>query len=235
VNDVGNEHSVEPDIRINDSSNINANLILGIQQKSNVVYKFLKRVADVFFSTVGLVFLSPVLLVTAICIKLDSKGSVIFIQNRAGIKGKPFRVYKFRTMSVDADEQRLKCEEFKNGTGPIKVTKNDKRITRLGRFLRATTIDELPQLVNVFLGDMSIVGPRPFAMYEHERLNDYQKQRTLVKPGLTCYWQVEGRHLVDSDTRIELDLKYTRTQGVLTDIILVLRTFPALITRRGAF
>jgi lipopolysaccharide/colanic/teichoic acid biosynthesis glycosyltransferase len=208
---------------------------LDAQQKNRLVYRFIKRTADIFFSAIGLILLSPVYLVTAVCIKLDSRGPAIFVQNRAGLNGKPFNVYKFRTMSLDADEQRRSSEVIKNGTGPIKAEKDDIRVTKLGRFLRATTIDELPQLVNVLRADMSIVGPRPFAMYEHERLNDYQKQRTLVKPGLTCYWQVHGRHLVDSDTRIEMDLKYICTQGFLTDFILVLKTFPALITRRGAF
>ena len=203
--------------------------------KKRYFYRFIKRTMDIFFSLLGLIILSPVFLITAICIKLDSPGPAIFRQDRAGKNGKLFVVYKFRTMTIDADEKRLKSKAFKNSTGPIKVTKDDKRITRLGKILRSTTIDELPQLVNVLIGNMSIVGPRPFAMYEHERLSDYQKQRTLVKPGLTCYWQVYGRHLVDPDTRIELDIKYTKKQGLLVDTALFFMTFPALITRRGAF
>ena len=199
------------------------------------VYRFIKRFMDVILSLIGLVVFSPVFLVTAICIKLDSPGPVIFRQNRAGKNGVPFVVYKFRSMIDGADEERLKSKSFKRSKGLIKVTKDDKRITRYGKFIRATTIDELPQIINVLRGEMSIVGPRPFAMYEHERLNDHQQQRVLVKPGLTCFWQVEGRHLVDAKTRIELDIKYTQKQGFLTDIALFFRTFPALITRRGAF
>jgi len=199
------------------------------------VYRFVKRTGDIILSILGLIILSPVFLVTAICVKVDSPGPVIFTQERAGKSSVPFVVYKFRSMTVGADEKRLKSRAFKNGSGLIKVRKNDNRITRFGKIIRATTIDELPQLINVLFGDMSIVGPRPFAMYEHERLNEYQKQRVLVKPGLTCYWQVYGRHLVDADTRIELDLKYTRMQGILTDAELIIKTFPALVTRRGAF
>jgi len=203
--------------------------------QNRYVYRFFKRFADVVLSLIGLVLLSPVFIVTAICIKLDSPGPVIFKQDRAGKNGVPFVVYKFRSMIEGADEERLKSRSFKRSRGLIKVSKDDMRITRYGRFIRATTIDELPQIVNVLRGEMSIVGPRPFAMYEHNRLNNYQQQRVLVKPGLTCYWQVEGRHLVDAKTRIELDIKYTKKQGFLTDTVLFFRTFPALITRRGAF
>ena len=206
-----------------------------VESHNRYVYRFVKRTMDIILSFLGLVVFSPVFLVTAVCIKLDSPGPVIFKQNRAGKDGVPFVVYKFRSMIDGADEERLNSKSFKKGKGLIKVKKDDKRITKYGRFLRATTIDELPQIYNVLRGEMSIVGPRPFAMYEHERLNDYQKQRVLVKPGLTCFWQVEGRHLVDAKTRIELDIKYTQKQGYLTDIALFFRTFPALITRRGAF
>ena len=206
-----------------------------VESQNRIVYRFVKRVMDIILSILGLIVFSPVFLVTAICIKLDSPGPVIFRQVRAGKYGVPFVVYKFRSMIDGADEERLNSKSFKRSKGPIKVKKDDKRITKYGKFIRATTIDELPQIINVLRGEMSIVGPRPFAMYEHERLDDYQQQRVLVKPGLTCFWQVEGRHLVDAKTRIELDIKYTQKQGFLTDIVLFFRTFPALITRRGAF
>jgi len=206
-----------------------------VNSQNRLVYRFVKRTMDIVLSILGLIVFSPVFLVTAICIKLDSPGPVIFKQVRAGKYGAPFVVYKFRSMIDGADEKRLDSKSFKRSKGPIKVKKDDKRITKYGKFIRATTIDELPQIYNVLRGEMSIVGPRPFAMYEHERLNDYQQQRVLVKPGLTCFWQVEGRHLVDAKTRIELDIKYTQKQGILTDIVLFFRTFPALITRRGAF
>ena len=202
---------------------------------SQRVYLPFKRLFDIVFSLIALIAFLPVFIIVAILIKIDSPGPAIFKQIRAGKGGMPFTVYKFRTMTVGADEQRLKCEKFKNETGPIRVTKGDSRITRLGKFLRNSTIDELPQLMNILLGQMSIVGPRPFAMYEHERLSEYQKKRTLVKPCLTCYWQVNGRHLVDNDTRIEMDIQYTQENGFLIDMVLVLKTIPAVIRGKGAY
>jgi lipopolysaccharide/colanic/teichoic acid biosynthesis glycosyltransferase len=205
--------------------------------KNRTGYRFVKRAIDITLSLLALVILSPVFLVTALCIKLDSPGSVFFNQLRAGKDGVPILVFKFRSMCKDADSMLKEMEEFKNlGAMDIKqrLTK-DPRITKTGRVIRATSIDELPQLVNVLIGNMSLVGPRPLPTYEHEAMNEYQQKRTLVKPGLTCYWQVSGRSTLNEETRVALDYKYIQEQGLLIDIGLMLRTIPAVVSRRGAF
>jgi len=205
--------------------------------QNRYIYRFFKRATDVFLSLLGLILLSPVFLITAICIKFDSPGPVIFRQDRAGKNGIPFVVYKFRSMYQDAEERLMKSKslEKRNDTPFIEKRKNDPRITKLGWFLRVTTIDELPQLVDVLRGKMSIVGPRPLAMYEYDAMSIYEQQRTLVKPGLTCIWQVNGRNNVKGKERVEMDLQYVREHRFLLDIVLILKTFPALITQRGAF
>jgi len=148
----------------------------------------------------------------------------------------PFTVFKFRSMYVDAEEQLMNSDSFNQKSGIyIKKVKNDARVTRLGQFLRATAIDELPQFINVVWGDLSLVGPRPLAMYEHERLGEYESIRTQVKPGLTCIWQVSGRNLVDAETRMAMDMEYVNNNGFFIDLVLIFKTVPALITRRGAF
>ena len=196
-------------------------------------YRILKRGFDILASLCGLILLSPVFLVTAIMIYLDDPGPVFFLQDRNGLNGKVFRIIKFRSMVLNAPEQRFELETQNELDGPTFKIKNDPRVTRVGRFLRRTSIDELPQLVNILLGQMSVVGPRPLPTYETARLSALQRQRLLVKPGLTCYWQVSGRSDTSFEEWMEYDFRYIREQGIWTDLKLLLLTFPAVISGRG--
>lgn len=204
-------------------------------QDRNFVYNFLKRCIDIFGALFGLIFLSPLLIITAIAIKLDSKGPVFFIQDRCGKNGKIFKIVKFRSMSIDAEEKLKELEKNNEMSGPVFKIKDDPRITRVGKFIRKTSIDELPQLLNVLKGDMSLVGPRPPIVREVRQYNDYQMQRLLVKPGLTCYWQVYGRNKInDFDDWVELDLKYIRERNTLLDLKLIFKTFFVLFGDENA-
>lgn len=174
------------------------------------MYKFIKRCADIVISLLGLIILSPVLAITALCIKLDSKGSVIFKQQRLGKDGKVFDIYKFRSMCVGAEH---------TGSG-VYSGKGDARVTKVGKFIRATSIDELPQLVNILKGDMSIIGPRPPLTYHPWPLEDYseeQKHMFDVRPGVTGWAQVNGRKDVEWNKRIELNVWYTRNISFFLD------------------
>ena len=201
---------------------------------SNKAYRFLKRFFDILLSLLALVVLSPVFMITALAIKLEDGEPVIFSQKRSGLNGAEFEMYKFRSMVKNAPELHKELLKHNELDGPAFKMKDDPRITKVGKFIRRTSIDELPQLVNILKGDMSIVGPRPLPVYEQEQCNDYQNQRLLMKPGLTCYWQVMGRNGIGFDEWIELDLKYIRDASILTDIGIILMTFGAVLTARGA-
>lgn len=199
------------------------------------IFRFVKRGFDITASALGLVVLLPVFALTAAAIKMEDGGPVIFSQDRSGIDGRVFRMYKFRSMCVGADkmhEKLLHCNEL---DGPAFKMKNDPRLTRVGKFIRRTSVDELPQLINIIKGEMSIVGPRPLPVYETEKCNSYQKQRLLVKPGLTCYWQVCGRSNVSFDEWIEMDLKYIREACMTTDFRILCRTVLTVLTGIGAY
>lgn len=175
------------------------------------MYIYFKRVFDVLISTIVLLVLSPFLLITAILIKLDSRGPIIFEQERLGIKGVPFKIYKFRSMCVGAEKQ---------GTG-VYSFKGDKRITRIGRVIRATSIDELPQLVNILKGDMSLIGPRPALTYHpwpYEQYTEHQKKMFDVRPGITGWAQVNGRKEVPWPERIELNVYYVEHLSFALDV-----------------
>jgi len=203
------------------------------------VYMPVKRVMDIALSLLALAVLSPVFLIVALLIKLDSPGPVLFKQERLGKNGKRFTMLKFRSMCRDAEEQLHGMEEHRQrGTFndvKQKFGDGDPRVTRIGRYIRKTSIDELPQLLNILKGDMSIVGPRPLVSYEIEALTAYQRRRESLKPGITCYWQVEGRSLLDEHTRGELDVQYIRDCSFLTDILLIAKTFPVIVTGKGAW
>lgn len=188
-----------------------------------------------FFRFLALVVLSPLFLITAIAIKLDSEGEVFYSQLRVGKDGKLFKMYKFRSMCVDADKQLDKLKDLNEKDGPVFKIANDPRVTRVGRIIRKRSIDELPQLINIIKGDMSIVGPRPPLPNEVAQYTPYQMQRLSVKPGLTCYWQISGRSDISFDEWVELDCKYIRESSVWTDIKIILKTIPAVLTGRGAY
>jgi exopolysaccharide biosynthesis polyprenyl glycosylphosphotransferase len=195
-----------------------------------------KRLIDLSVSVIMLIVSAPVLLLAVIAIKMDSAGPVFFIQQRVGFNKRRFPMIKFRTMTIDAEARMKEVEHLneKQGTPVFKI-KNDPRITRVGRWLRKTSIDELPQLINVLLGDMSIVGPRPLAVRDADRMEEtWQKRRFSVKPGLTCLWQVSGRSNLSFEQWMELDLEYIDHWSLGLDMAIVLRTIPAIVSARGA-
>jgi lipopolysaccharide/colanic/teichoic acid biosynthesis glycosyltransferase len=203
--------------------------------KKKRVYQVIKRIFDIVASIVGLIVLAPLFLVVAILIKREDGGPIFFIQERTGLNNKPFKMYKFRTMCENAAEMHKFLLEQNELDGPAFKMKEDPRITRIGKFLRHTSIDELPQLLNILRGEMSVVGPRPLPVYETDQMTDYQNTRHLVKPGLTCYWQVMGRTEVPFEEWMELDQKYLEKRSIATDIGLIVMTFRALTAGDGAY
>jgi exopolysaccharide biosynthesis polyprenyl glycosylphosphotransferase len=202
--------------------------------EKGLFYNLFKRTVDLIGSLFGLIFFSPVMLVIAIAIKLESKGPVFFIQERIGLNGKSFKMYKFRSMVVNAEELKESLQEKNEMSGPMFKIKDDPRITTIGKFIRRTSIDELPQFINVFLGEMSIVGPRPNLPNEVSKFTDYQKRKLLVKPGLTCYWQVMGRNNIDFEEWMELDVRYLRERSTWVDIKLIISTFKLIFGDNNA-
>lgn len=203
--------------------------------KGKIVYRIIKRAFDVVASLMGLIILAPLFLVVAILIKKEDGGPVFFVQERTGLNNKPFKMYKFRTMCENAAEMHKFLLEQNELDGPAFKMKHDPRITRIGKVLRKTSIDELPQLLNILKGEMSVVGPRPLPVYETDQMTPFQMTRHLVKPGLTCYWQVMGRTEVPFEEWMELDQKYLQKRSVATDIGLIIMTFRALIAGDGAY
>jgi lipopolysaccharide/colanic/teichoic acid biosynthesis glycosyltransferase len=193
-----------------------------------------KRVIDVLGALVGLLILAPLFLLIAVAIKLSSRGPVFFKQRRSGRGGKPFSMYKFRTMVVDAEARKADLLALNEQDGPAFKMKKDPRVTRVGRFLRQTSLDELPQLWNVLTGDMSLVGPRPLPCSETESCAGWQRRRLEVTPGITCFWQVRGRSSVSFADWVRMDVQYIRSQSLPQDLKLLFLTVPAVLLRRGA-
>jgi exopolysaccharide biosynthesis polyprenyl glycosylphosphotransferase len=195
-----------------------------------------KRIFDIVVSATALLVLSPIFIILALLIHFDSKGSIFFSQNRIGKQGKEFRFWKFRSMYVDAEQRKaalMKNNEMPDGV--LFKMKNDPRITRVGRFIRKYSMDELPQLWNVFIGDMSLVGPRPPLPNEVAQYTPYQRQRLEVTPGITCIWQVSGRSDIPFQEQVKMDLEYIENQSFCYDIELLLKTVPAVLKARGAY
>jgi len=195
----------------------------------------LKRAFDLVMSIAGLVILSPVLLAISVAVKLSSRGPVIYSSVRPGMAGKPFRCFKFRTMREHADQVQDDLESLNEKSGALFKIRRDPRLTAIGGFLRRYSLDELPQLVNVVRGEMSLVGPRPLPMRDFERLEEWHKKRYLVLPGITGLWQVSGRSELDFDDLVRLDFLYLERWSVLLDLQILLKTIPAVLSRRGAF
>jgi exopolysaccharide biosynthesis polyprenyl glycosylphosphotransferase len=194
-----------------------------------------KRLFDLIGATLLLLVLTPLLLVAALAIKLESAGPIFFIQERVGFNKRRFRMIKFRTMQADAEARLKDVEHLNEKKGPIFKIRMDPRITRVGRWLRKTSIDELPQLVNVLLGDMSIVGPRPLSVRDAVRMEEaWQKRRFSVQPGLTCLWQVSGRSNLSFEQWMQLDLEYIDRWSLVLDASILVRTIPAILLARGA-
>lgn len=203
----------------------NNRIMLEKKKLSRNTYEFLKRLMDIICSMSALIVLAPILIVVAILIKIESKGPVIFSQERVGINNKKFKMYKFRSMVVNAEDMKEKLEKQNERKGPMFKIKNDPRITTIGRFIRKTSIDELPQLINILKGEMSIVGPRPSLPKEVIQFEPWMLERLKVKPGLTCYWQVQGRDHIEFEDWMRLDVKYVKDRNFLLDIKLVFKTF----------
>jgi exopolysaccharide biosynthesis polyprenyl glycosylphosphotransferase len=195
----------------------------------------IKRTFDLVLSTALLLLLSPVLLASAVAVKLSSRGPAIYHSSRPGMAGRPFRCFKFRTMRVHADQVQADLESLNEATGALFKIRQDPRLTSVGRLLRRFSLDELPQLVNVIRGEMSLVGPRPLPMRDFERLEDWHKKRYLVLPGITGLWQVSGRSELDFDDLVRLDFLYLERWSVFLDLVIMLKTIPAVLSRRGAF
>lgn len=205
-----------------------------VQRKQSSAFFALKRIFDFVAALSGLLLLSPIFLIVAVAILIEDGRPVFFVQERNGIDGKVFRMYKFRTMCQNADKMQESLLTKNELDGPAFKMKNDPRITRIGKILRKTSIDELPQLLNILKGEMSVVGPRPLPTYETAKCNDYQKQRMIIKPGLTCYWQCSGRNDIPFDQWIEMDLQYIKEASALVDIKIILKTVGSVISGKGA-
>ena len=196
---------------------------------------FVKRTFDVLVSLFLLVLLSPLLLLSAALVRVTSRGPIIYRSWRPGIGGEPFACLKFRTMYPDADERQSEIEALNEASGALFKIRRDPRLTPVGRLLRRYSIDELPQLINVLRGQMSLVGPRPLPERDFARLEDWHKKRYLVLPGMTGLWQISGRSELDFDDLVRLDFLYLERWSVGLDLAILLKTIPAVFSRRGAF
>ena len=237
--------SVETDKKLPVENNIikfdDNNKVLEQKEKktfNEITYSFLKRTVDITASATALLLLSPVFLVTSLAIRKDSDGPAMFTQKRIGKDGKLFEIYKFRTMVPDADKKLFelldKDEKAREEYKVNKKLKHDPRITKVGNFLRKTSIDELPQLINVLKGDMSLVGPRPYLPREKKDMGDYYNTIIESKPGITGLWQVSGRSNTTFEQRLEFDKEYTENKGFLYDMELLTKTVGVVVKKNGA-
>jgi len=198
--------------------------------------KLLKTFLDIFGSLILLILLSPVFLITAILIYITDPGPIFYVAHRVGLNGAYFGFIKFRSMYVNADKMKDQLlEQNESGDGVIFKMKNDPRVTRIGRFIRRFSIDELPQLINVLKGDMSLVGPRPPLPREVMEYTLEDRKRLHVKPGITCLWQIKGRSDIPFHQQVQLDMEYIRSQGIKNDLLILLKTIPAVISGKGAY
>ena len=215
---------------------VEGELSLGLASSNSKGYLRVKRLLDILGSSILLLFMLVPFIVVGIIIFLFSPGPVVYKSHRYGRDGKVFHFLKFRSMDVDADSKQAEFEKEHNETdGAIFKMKNDPRITPIGRFMRRFSIDELPQLINVFLGDMSFVGPRPLPIHQGDKLTESEKRRMDVPQGMSCYWQVMGRSDLSFDEMIELDLKYASEIGLGTDAKIIWLTPVAVLTGKGAY
>lgn len=237
----GVEFKVVPGILELIASRVDADELAGIPLLTVAEIKLqgfnalVKRTNDIIFSAAGLIILSPLLIIFACLVKITSPGPVFFLQERVGLDGKTFRIFKFRSMVSGADELLPRLEKLSETKGHIFKIKNDPRVTPLGRFMRRFSIDELPQLLNVLLGQMSLVGPRPPLPREVAKYNAWQKKRLRVRPGITGPWQVSGRSQLPFADMVRLDIYYIENWSLWLDLKILLRTIPVVITARGAY
>ena len=208
--------------------------VLRNNRMSRNLYEFFKRIFDIICSLMAVIILLPIFFIVFLAIKIESKGPVIFSQERVGINNKSFKMYKFRSMVQNAEELKEKLVKQNEMSGPMFKMKEDPRVTKVGKFIRKTSIDEIPQLINVLKGDMSLVGPRPSLPKEVEKFESWMLDRLNVKPGLTCYWQVSGRNNIDFEDWMKLDLQYVEDRNFLLDLKLIFKTFFVLFGDKNA-
>ena len=218
---------------VNDASEAEKTSITEYAKKP--VFDFFKRLFDICASFLGIIILSPVFLIVSILIFAEDGGSPFYCQTRIGKNGKPFKMYKFRSMCRNADALLPQLQELNEVDGPVFKIKNDPRITKIGKSIRRCSLDELPQLLNILKGDMSVVGPRPPLPNEVEQYTEYQLQRLSIKGGLTCIWQVSGRSDLPFDEWVKMDLDYIRNRSPLLDFKLILLTIRIVFTGKGAY
>lgn len=205
-------------------------------EKQKLAYLISKRILDIFGAIIGLVVLSILLVLVALLIKIeDPKGPIFFSQKRVGKNGKEFKMYKFRSMVTDAEEKLVELLEYNEIDGAMFKMKDDPRVTRVGKFIRKTSIDELPQLFNVIRGDMSLVGPRPPLPREVNEYSKYDMQRLLVTPGCTGLWQVSGRSKLGFTEMVELDIEYIKNSSIKNDLYIIFKTFLVIFKNDDAF
>jgi exopolysaccharide biosynthesis polyprenyl glycosylphosphotransferase len=195
----------------------------------------IKRIIDIVVSALAMILLVPLFVVVGILIKIDSRGPIFFVQERVGYNKRLFKFYKFRTMTIDAEKRQAEIEHLNEVSGPVFKIKEDPRVTKLGKILRKTSIDELPQFLNVLKGEMSLVGPRPLPVRDYKRFEqNWQKRRLSIKPGITCLWQIKGRSKLSFEKWIELDMEYIDQWSLLLDLKILLKTIPVVIKGAGA-
>ena len=205
-----------------------------IDENRKRIYEISKRAIDIIGAGSGLLLLSPVIAIVACAVKFTSKGTVFFSQKRVGKNGELFDMYKFRSMVVNAEELKEKLAHQNEMSGPMFKMKDDPRVTKVGKFIRKTSLDELPQLLNVLKGDMSLVGPRPSLPKEVAQFEKWMYKRLSVKPGLTCFWQVSGRNNIDFEDWMKLDIKYVDERNIWIDIKLIFKTVLVLFGDKNA-
>ncbi|MGV3150599.1 sugar transferase [Sarcina ventriculi] len=205
------------------------------EHDAHKLYNFFKRIFDLILSILGIIVLSPIFIIIAILIKLEDKeGKIFFCQERVGKNGRVFKMFKFRSMVHNAEELKEELLSKNEMTGPMFKIKDDPRITNIGKFIRKTSIDELPQLINVIKGEMSLVGPRPSLPKEVENFEPWMLKRLEVLPGITCYWQVMGRNNIEFNEWMRLDIKYIEEKNLWLDIKLIFKTFFVLFGDKNA-
>ncbi|MDH4037630.1 MAG: sugar transferase [Candidatus Krumholzibacteria bacterium] len=198
-------------------------------------YRVSRRLFDLVFGFLILLLIAPVVPLLAVMIRLDSPGPILYRQTRIGQGGRRFTFLKFRSMYAGSDRKLDELAALNEQAGPIFKMRDDPRITPVGRFLRRSSLDEIPQILNVLRGDMSIVGPRPALPAEVSKYEPWQRRRLEARPGLTCLWQISGRSHIGFDEWMRLDVEYLRTRSLWTDVVILAKTIPAVMARRGAY
>ena len=207
---------------------------LSKKYKKPLGYEFVKRIMDIAISLLALIFLFPLMVIIMILIKLDSKGPVLFSQKRVGKNGKTFKMYKFRSMVINAEDLLKELKSKNEMSGPMFKIKHDPRVTKIGKFIRKTSLDELPQLINVLKGDMSLVGPRPNLPNEVKQFDKWMLDKLVVRPGLTCFWQIMGRNTIGFVEWMKLDIEYIEKRSLKLDIFLIIKTIKVFLGDKTA-